>query len=155
MAVPPKRPRADETELIIPHGVLRINVGGKLFETTADTLASSEFFRALSAFPSSPREVSGQAIFVDRGPALFEIILQALRTFERPPPVQLKELGEKLLLECGFFGIPWLEADLLGVIGTHRLRPQDKAIQEREVAGAVVEEVFASHLQPRRPAWLG
>jgi hypothetical protein len=77
---------------------------------------------------------------------------QALRTFERPPPALVKGFGERLVLECRFFGISWLEVDLLGIIGPHRLRPRDKSIQEREASGnTLVLDVFAERWEPKHP----
>jgi hypothetical protein len=64
----------------------------------------------------------------------------------------VKGFGERLVLECQFFGISWLEVDLLGIIGPHRLRPRDKSIQEREASGnTLVLDVFAERLEPKHP----
>ena len=51
-------------------------------------------------------------------PWLFEIILESLRNFERPAPAVVKELGPRLVMECRFFGVDWLETDIVGDIGT-------------------------------------
>ena len=77
----PKRPREedDHEDLGVIPGVLRVNVGGKVFETTADTLNSMEYFRALCSFQDrlGQRDALGnETLFVDRDPALFEIILR-------------------------------------------------------------------------------
>ncbi|XP_074037507.1 BTB/POZ domain-containing protein KCTD3 isoform X4 [Leptinotarsa decemlineata] len=71
-----------------PHGyfgdILQLNVGGKRFSTSRQTLTSipDTFFTALlSGRISSLRDEKG-AIFIDRDPKIFSIILNYLRTRE-------------------------------------------------------------------------
>jgi hypothetical protein len=64
--------------------IVRLNVGGKLFHTTKETLlgvdsAKQNFFHGLlNGSIGQTRDDSG-ALFVDRDPKLFEYILNALR----------------------------------------------------------------------------
>jgi hypothetical protein len=84
----PKRPREEEEpeDFGITPGVLRINVGGRAFETTMDTVIGVEYFRALCAFPGRAQDVTGKTLFVDRDPALFEIILCPTAVHMNSPP---------------------------------------------------------------------
>ena len=91
--------KKDEQEII------NLNVGGQLFTTSRQTLTSigDTFFTALlSGRISSQRDSSG-AIFVDRDPKLFAIILNYLRTR------QLFDIDncnlDMLLHESQFYGI--------------------------------------------------
>ena len=149
----PKRPREEENDFGITPAVLRINVGGRVFETTLDTLAGVEYFRALCSFSGNvPGRGPSNEIFIDRCPRLFEIILQALRTFQRPDPHLVHEFGARLINECRYFGINWLEGDVAGNIGTWHLRPRDRILQEQELAGCVrVVGVFADKFE-KEPA---
>lgn len=71
---------------------VKINVGGKVFETTSDTLQPSEYFRNLLE-----RWNDGDEIFIDRDPQIFRSILNWLRG--------CGDLGEEYLAELEFYGI--------------------------------------------------
>jgi hypothetical protein len=62
--------------------MIRLNVGGRIFCTTSATLLSIEntFFHALLAgsIPSAKDETG--AIFIDRNPRTFALLLELLRT---------------------------------------------------------------------------
>ncbi|KAI3929422.1 hypothetical protein MKW92_010449 [Papaver armeniacum] len=69
---------------------VRLNVGGKLFETSATTLASarrSSMFRSMfdDEWNLQPREVN-QEYFIDRDPDCFSVLLNLLRTGELHVP---------------------------------------------------------------------
>jgi hypothetical protein len=88
-AMSPKRPREEDEDLGITSGVLRVNVGGRVFETTLDTLNSVDYFRALCSFQGRPGQrdaLGNETLFVDRDPALFEIILCPAAVHMNSPP---------------------------------------------------------------------
>ena len=56
--------------------VVRLNVGGRAFDTTRETLIGCEFFRPiLDGKLGSAVDANGR-IFIDRSPDLFAVVLQ-------------------------------------------------------------------------------
>ena len=63
------------------NGYVRLNVGGKLFTTTVETLVyDSEFFKTLRTTHLSTAADSSGAFLVDRNGDLFAVLLEYLRT---------------------------------------------------------------------------
>ena len=89
-----------------PHAsILKLNVGGKAFHTTAETLSLCDYFKpVLDGRLQHGTDEHGR-LFIDRSPELFAIILQFLRSCQRPAAV-VDKLA--LMHECEFFGVPWL-----------------------------------------------
>ncbi|KAH3845079.1 BTB/POZ domain-containing protein KCTD3-like isoform X2 [Dreissena polymorpha] len=88
----------------MPGEIIHLNVGGKRFSTSKQTLTwipESFFTSLLSGRISSLKDDKG-AIFIDRDPALFSVILNFLRTKE----VDLKNVNiESLKHEAEFYGM--------------------------------------------------
>ena len=65
-------------------GVAKLNVGGTVFHVATDTLAGMSYFDPLrqGRFPWETSEDG--TLFIDRDGELFGVILQALRTMQRP-----------------------------------------------------------------------
>ena len=65
-------------------GVTKLNVGGTDFHVATDTLAGMSYFDPLrqGRFPWETSEDC--TLFIDRDGELFGVILQALRTMQRP-----------------------------------------------------------------------
>ncbi|KAI3950723.1 hypothetical protein MKW92_005247 [Papaver armeniacum] len=87
---------------------VRFNVGGKIFETTATTLASaagrSSMFGAMfdDEWNLRPREVN-EEYFIDRNPECFSVLLDLLRTGELYVP---PHIPDKLLYrEALYYGL--------------------------------------------------
>ncbi|GJW41825.1 BTB/POZ domain-containing protein [Tanacetum coccineum] len=80
---------------------IKLNVGGKLFETTLSTLQSGGPDSLLSAL--STRTSNEQPIFIDRDPEIFSPLLSLLRTNRLPQthPFSVTELTQ----EAEFYGI--------------------------------------------------
>jgi len=105
-----KRKRAYCEDLVEnPHsGFVELNVGGRVFHTTRETLCKGEtLFKTLfsqlnTGDVDTQRDMEGR-IFVDRNPDVFRITLDYLRTgvIRLPSPSFRFELQEQLL----FFGI--------------------------------------------------
>ena len=72
-------------------------------------------------------------MFIDRCPDLFAVVLQFLRSCQRP----LLDRVDKhaLLNECNFFGCEWLAQIIRGEISPYDLRAQDRALRETEREG--------------------
>lgn len=102
-----------------PHvGVVRLNVGGELFITTVQTLASQcQYFSALASTGAMPTlflpDVQGGAFFIDRSARLFHRVLDFLRSGIAPSGLPVSERRE-LREEAIFYGCTALaEADEL------------------------------------------
>jgi hypothetical protein len=84
---------------------IRLNVGGQHFESTEATLARSTFFEPiLSGRFRTELDTDGR-LFIDRSPDLFAILLEWMRTLERPSEKHLSDYGDAIMKECAFFGI--------------------------------------------------
>ncbi|GAB4857392.1 hypothetical protein Ancab_015301 [Ancistrocladus abbreviatus] len=83
--------------------IATINVGGRLFQTTKQTLALAGSDSLLSTISISSSSES-QVPFIDRDPELFSIILSLLRTGNLPLRSKSFDLQD-LIFECQFYGI--------------------------------------------------
>ena len=82
--------------------VVKLNVGGKRFETRRRTLDAFGFLRSmLSGNFEEPRDADG-SVFLDRDGSLFEALLQSARTFTRPPQKLIDARRLDLIEECRF-----------------------------------------------------
>ena len=124
---------------------IKLNVGGRTFETRAETLSACHYFRLVfgGRMPHGS-DVNGR-FFIDRSPELFAVLLQFLRTRQRPPESVFTNKWA-LLGECDFFGCDSFAAVLRGEISPFDLRPEDRALRQRE---------HAERLQRRRGTGLG
>jgi len=89
--------------------LMKVNVGGKIFQTTKDTLLKgSKFFRdLLSSQQSSANLVKDEeqaALFIDRNPKYFELLLDYLRSGYLPSSKE-EDLRSTLQKEATFYGI--------------------------------------------------
>ena len=84
---------------------VRLNVGGRFFETTKATLARSAFFEPIISGRFETELDTEGRIFIDRSPDLFAILLEWMRTLDRPSENILNDYGGAILQECAFFGI--------------------------------------------------
>jgi hypothetical protein len=81
----------------------RVSVGGEVFCTLRSTLEGSSFFAALLSERFGPPTRDGDALFVDRSPELFPVVLEYLRrrtVLSLPADVSL----ERLVDEAQFYG---------------------------------------------------
>ncbi|KAG0472345.1 hypothetical protein HPP92_016891 [Vanilla planifolia] len=109
---------------------IRFNVGGKIFETTATTLASAGRGSMLGALLDdnwnlrsfSPQDSGGQAeYFIDRNPACFGVLLDLLRTGELHLPPHIPE--RLFYREAQFYGLlDHVRATKWGAFDGNRLR---------------------------------
>lgn len=81
--------------------IIKVNVGGKIFETSKDTLCKSTYFSSLFSRWSSISQQN--EIFIDRDPIAFEHILNLLRDSNYPFP-------KKYLYELDFYGVVYTDS---------------------------------------------
>ena len=97
-----------------PRNTVRLNVAGKLFQTSRETLSASVFFASLLKFDGDGDLDADGNIFVDRDPKLFQVILNSLRTARRPNQRIINLWKFELLEECRFFGTDEVAARIMG-----------------------------------------
>ncbi|XP_039161359.1 protein ENDOPLASMIC RETICULUM-ARRESTED PEN3 [Eucalyptus grandis] len=86
---------------------IKLNVGGKLFETTASTLRSAgpdSLLFALSSRAAQDPDPDPSPIFIDRDPDIFSAILSLLRT-DRLPSTALRFSKQDLADEAVYYGV--------------------------------------------------
>ena len=96
------------------------------FETLRDTLAEIPYFQPLLCARFAHDSDENGNIFVDRSGDLFAVILQYLRTFQRPPEPILARQASALLDECAFYGIDPLAQKIKGETCSMDLLPTDR-----------------------------
>ena len=117
----------------VSSSIVRLNVGGKHYDTTRDTLRSSAFFRPwLDGRFDMASDEEGR-LFIDRDGDLFGILLSFMRTSQRPSQKIIDAHKEALLVECEFFQIDSLPYYLRGDISPTDMRLEDRRIQEAEL----------------------
>ena len=113
---------------------VRLNVGGRVFETTADTLAANcpYFDPILNGRIGMGVDPEG-CFFIDRSPDLFATLLEWMRTHERPSTEILKTHGAAILRECDYYGIEGLPEVIRGSLAPPCfMRAADRRIREEE-----------------------
>ena len=112
--------------------IVRLNVGGKHFDTTCETLRPAAFFAPWleGRFAMSCDE--GGRFFIDRDGYLFAIILSFLRNSQRPAQATINAYKKELLMECEFFQLDSLAYHIRGDISPYDMRPEDRLIQHEE-----------------------
>ena len=95
-------------------------------------------FGYLEAKVANEKPEADDELFIDRDPTYFEILLQAVRTFCRPPQKSIDVHKQHLLEECAFYCVNnWLPESILGKISSYCMRPQDKRIRDTEISGGI------------------
>ena len=145
-----KRARASD----VPRHIVRLNVGGKLFETTRETLRGSGFFASLLEFGGGDKDEAGN-IFVDRNGDHVAVILECLRTSRRPPQRIISLHKRALLDECELYIADVVRARISGQTVDADLSPYCKLIASEEAEGsASMVNVFEAGLRKKDVAHL-
>ena len=115
--------------------MIRLNVGGHMFATSKQTLSKCGYFEPFleGRLPHAVDE--NGALFLDRSPELFKILLQFMRANTTPPQATLLPLKQDLLAECLFFQLDALTDFLRGEISDHDMRPEDRQLRALELQG--------------------
>ena len=134
-----------------PRSIVRLNVGGKLFQTTRDTLSGSVFFTSLLDHALEGDHDQDGTVFVDRDGDLFGEILNSLRTSRRPHQRAISLCKFQLLEECEFFGTDDVAARIRGHTCEADLSPYCRiiALEEKERRWCLID-VFQTPLR-RKP----
>lgn len=82
---------------------IKLNVGGKLFETTTSTLLSAGPDSLLAALSARQRDIENP-IFIDRDPEIFSVLLYLLRT-SRLPSTARRFSKQELTEEALYYGV--------------------------------------------------
>lgn len=86
-----------------PHERLRLNVGGKVFETTVATIRSGGPDSLLGAL-SNRLTYDQEPVFIDRDPEIFSVLLSLLRS-NRLPSTASRFTKQELADEAVYYGI--------------------------------------------------
>ena len=146
-----KRLRVDAVPIA---SAIRLNVGGKVFDMTMETINSFQYLQARLGQNFRPSVDAAGELFVDRCPELFEVLLQSVRSLTRPRQSYIMERKRDLLAECDFYGVSdWLPQSILGNTASVFFRPEDRAIAAAECAGEMdlldpFKTVFVSKIAP-------
>ena len=132
--------------------LVRLNVGGEIFQTSKSTLtANSDFFARKFSSDWSGTDEADEEIFLDRDADSFRVLLSCMRHRAALLPEE-KLLCTRVLLEAQYLGVDWLLEMVKSVAHTH-LYPHSKA-KERHVAfdeehGGLDEAIRADILPAR------
>lgn len=100
---------------------IKLNVGGKLFETTVSTLRSGGPDSLLSVLSNRPAH---DPVFIDRDPEIFSIFLSLLRS-NRLPSTAKRFSNQELIDEALYFGI---DSQLRSALAPSRLKGIDASL---------------------------
>ena len=130
----------------VPRDIVRLNVGGQLFQSSRETLSCSAFFSSLLEFDGGDKDADGN-VFVDRSGKLFEVLLECWRTSLRPPQSTVSLAKMQLLEECKYFVAEDVAARIRGRTVLADLSPMCRRIALDETEGdACLVNVFEASL---------
>lgn len=108
-----------------PSDRIKLNVGGKLFETTVSTLRSGGPDSLLAALSNRPRQdLFSDPVFIDRDPEIFSVLLSLLRS-NRLPSTSRRFTKQELADEASYYGI---ESQLKSAMLPSRLSGIDASV---------------------------
>ena len=119
-----------------------------MYETVPETvLGKAEYFEpVLSGRIGHAVDESG-AFFIDRDGILFGVILQWLRTYDRPSQCILEKYGDALLEECRFYGEETLPQIIRGELApSFYLKHADRMIVQKELDASQDTSAYAKAL---------
>ncbi|PON54756.1 WD repeat containing protein [Parasponia andersonii] len=141
----------DEPTSHFPSDRIKLNVGGKLFETTISTLRSGGPDSLLFALSNRPNP-DPNPVFIDRDPEIFSVLLSLLRS-NRLPSTARRFSNHELADEALYYGV---ESDLKsamsppplsGIDASHisTIRPASEGFASAFTAGANDGSVWIAH----------
>ena len=86
--------------------MVRLNIGGLLFDTSRDTLSKCEYVAPFLAGRLCHAEDRNGRLFIDRSGTLFAHLLQFMRTNALLERKLARDLKHSIVHECAFFGVP-------------------------------------------------
>ncbi|KAF6153531.1 hypothetical protein GIB67_027398 [Kingdonia uniflora] len=136
-----------------PNDRIKLNVGGKLFETTISTLQTSAPDSLLAALSSRTHNQDPETpIFIDRDPEIFSVILSFLRS-NRLPSTARRFSKQELAEEALYYGVDaelkaaMLPPPLSGIdaLLIDTIRPTSDGFPSAFTAGAGDGSVWIAH----------
>lgn len=89
----------------IPFDRIKLNIGGKLLETTVSTLQSGGPDSLLAALSNRPLHHDSNPIFIDRDPEIFSVLLSLLRSNSLPSAALRRFSLQELTDEALYYGV--------------------------------------------------
>ena len=118
--------------------IVALNIGGRVYETTKETLRRSAYFEPFLEGRFAHAVDSHGRLFVDRDGKHFAHLLAFMRTLQCPPHEYARKHKAALLEECAFFGLDYMAQRLRGEISPYDMRLEDRALVAAEVAGIII-----------------
>ncbi|XP_059667942.1 protein ENDOPLASMIC RETICULUM-ARRESTED PEN3 [Cornus florida] len=134
-----------------PADRIKLNVGGKLFETTVSTIQSGGPDSLLAALSNRPRQ-NPTPVFIDRDPEIFSVLLSLLRSNHLPSTAS-RFSKQELVDEASYYGIEsqlksaMLPCPLMGIDASlvATIKPASDGIVSTFTAGDEDGSVWAAH----------
>ena len=126
--------------------IVALNIGGRVYETTKETLRRSAYFEPFLEGRFAHAVDSHGRLFVDRDGKHFAHLLAFMRTLQCPPHEYARKHKAALLEECAFFGLDYMAQRLRGEISPYDMRLEDRALVAAEVAVLRDSELASSYL---------
>ena len=124
-----------ESSVILPNQKVKLNVGGRYFETTMETLTKhsegiASYFKTLfSRQWQLEKDPKDESIFIDRSGDFFHYILQYLRTGQLIIDVNDVTLRRNLTIEAEFYKIN----NLVSLLKMNNPPPQNPNTEQRQL----------------------
>ena len=101
-----KRARSEEDQRPKRAAMVRLNIGGSLYDTTRDTLSKCGCAAPYLAGRLCHAEDCTGCLFVDKSGTLCAHLLQFMRTNTLPSRKLTHDIKHDLVHECALFGLP-------------------------------------------------
>ncbi len=136
--------------------IVKLNVGGRIFDTTAMTLAMAPYFAPFLEGRMEHGTDENGRLFIDRDGSVFSYLLNFMRTTKlHMPQSMIEERRRELLDECEYFALDWLAHRIDGEISPFHMRPEDRKIRDEEMLGnCSLLDVFETDLSLKPTAEL-
>jgi len=106
---------------------VKLNVGGKIFLTSLDTLTmNSTFFQSRFSRWGNGEHAEDEEVWIDRDADAFQILLSCMRSRSAMLPSDLL-LCESVLRDAEFYGVDWLTTEVK-VSAMQRIHPGAKEL---------------------------
>ena len=135
--------------------MVRLNIGGSLYDTTRDTLSKCQYFEPFLAGRLCHATDEDGRLFVDRSGPLFGHLLQFMRTNSLPSRSTTQNIKHELIHECEFFGMAHMACRVRGELSPYDMHTQDRDLQYEESGEErKLIHVFNEAVPPKDPMGL-
>ena len=131
--------------------VVRLNVGGRSFDATKETLSKCTYFDAYFEGRIDHSTDEQGRLFIDRNGDLFVYMLDFMRSVALPSRKFIAQHKEALLGECAYFGLEFMAQRIRGEISPFDLKAEDRLLREKEMDSLsnVLLDVFSMDVSKR------